>query len=146
VSRKVVPFAEEPEWIGKLVCDGSGFWRRQQRIRSAPAIAGDGSMIGASYVRHAARYNRWQNEIFYAVVDTLPEAERRRERGAFFGSIHSTLNHHLSADQIWMSRFAGTRNAAAISFPKPTCFELGTMDRAPLPTLSFEALRLIRSA
>jgi hypothetical protein len=21
----------------------------------------------------AARYNRWQNEIFYAVVDTLPE-------------------------------------------------------------------------
>jgi uncharacterized damage-inducible protein DinB len=103
-------------------------------------------MIGASYVRHAARYNRWQNEIFYAVVDTLPEAERRRERGAFFGSIHSTLNHHLSADQIWMSRFAGTRKAAAISFPKLTCFELGTIDRAPLPTLSFEALRLIRSA
>ena len=31
--------------------------------------------------------------------------ERRRERGAFFGSIHKTLSHLLWADRIWMSRF-----------------------------------------
>src|SRR5262249_6671309 len=34
--------------------------------------------------------------------------ERRRARGAFFGSIENTLNHLLWGDRIWMSRFAGT--------------------------------------
>ena len=38
----------------------------------------------------------------------LSDTERRRERGAFFGSIHATLNHLLWADRIWMSRLAGT--------------------------------------
>jgi uncharacterized damage-inducible protein DinB len=32
---------------------------------------------------------------------------RNRERGAFFGSIHKTLNHLLWGDQAWMSRFTG---------------------------------------
>ena len=35
----------------------------------------------------------------------LRDEERRRERGAFFGSIHKTLSHLLWADRIWMSRF-----------------------------------------
>ena len=35
----------------------------------------------------------------------LSDAERRRERGAWFGSIHKTLSHILWADHIWMSRF-----------------------------------------
>ena len=55
-----------------------------------------------------ARYNRWQNESLYAIAESLPDAERRKDRGAFFGSIHATLNHLLWADRIWMSRFAGT--------------------------------------
>ena len=55
-----------------------------------------------------ARYNRWQNENLYGVADTLTDGERRRERGAFFGSIHATLNHLLWADQIWMNRLAGS--------------------------------------
>ena len=37
--------------------------------------------------------------------------ERKEMRGAFFGSIHGTLNHLLWGDQIWMSRFAGTPRA-----------------------------------
>jgi uncharacterized damage-inducible protein DinB len=65
-------------------------------------------MIDSGYVQHMARYNRWQNESLYAVADTLPDPERRKDRGAFFGSIHETLNHLLWADQLWMSRFAGT--------------------------------------
>ena len=36
------------------------------------------------------------------------DTERRRNRGAFFGSIHATLNHLLWADRIWMHRLAGT--------------------------------------
>ncbi|MGA7488796.1 MAG: DinB family protein [Xanthobacteraceae bacterium] len=69
-------------------------------------------MIDPGYVRRLARYNRWQNENLYGVADALSDAERRRERGAFFGSIHGTLNHLLWADRIWMSRFAGTSRPA----------------------------------
>jgi uncharacterized damage-inducible protein DinB len=65
-------------------------------------------MIDVAYVQRMARYNRWQNENLYRVADALPDAERRRARGAFFGSIHATLNHLLWADRIWMSRLAGT--------------------------------------
>ena len=65
-------------------------------------------MIDPGYVQRMARYNRWQNENLYGVADTLTDAERRRERGAFFGSIHATLNHLLWGDQIWMSRLTGS--------------------------------------
>ena len=47
-------------------------------------------MIGVAYVQRMSRYNRWQNENLYSVADRLSEAERRKERGAFFGSIHTT--------------------------------------------------------
>jgi uncharacterized damage-inducible protein DinB len=64
-------------------------------------------MIDIAYVRLMARYNRWQNESLYGAADGLTDEERRRERGAFFGSIQGTLSHLLWADRIWMSRFAG---------------------------------------
>jgi uncharacterized damage-inducible protein DinB len=35
----------------------------------------------------------------------LSDAERKRERGAFFGSIHGTLNHLLWGDRTWLGRF-----------------------------------------
>ena len=63
-------------------------------------------MIDSAYVRRMARYNRWQNQNLYGVADRLSDEERRRERGAFFGSVHKTLSHLLWADRIWMSRFA----------------------------------------
>jgi uncharacterized damage-inducible protein DinB len=62
-------------------------------------------MIDTAYVRRMARYNRWQNENLYGVADGLGEEERRRERGAFFGSVHKTLSHLLWGDRIWLSRF-----------------------------------------
>lgn len=62
-------------------------------------------MIDLGYVQRMARYNRWQNENLYGVADALSDDERRRERGAFFGSIHKTLSHLLWADRMWMSRF-----------------------------------------
>jgi len=52
-------------------------------------------MISTSYVRAMATYNRWQNTSLYAASGTLTDAERKEERGAFFGSIHGTLNHLL---------------------------------------------------
>jgi len=65
-------------------------------------------MIDVHYVQCMARYNRWQNANLYGAAGALSDAERRRDRGAFFGSIHATLNHLLWADRIWMSRLAGT--------------------------------------
>ncbi len=70
-------------------------------------------MIDRAYVQRMARYNRWQNENLYGVADRLSEEERGRERGAFFGSIHKTLNHLLWGDQIWMSRLANTKKPDA---------------------------------
>src|SRR5262245_12634379 len=64
-------------------------------------------MIDPAYVQRMAYYNRWQNENLYTVADGLPDDERRRERAAFFGSIHKTLSHLLWGDRIWMSRFIG---------------------------------------
>ncbi len=63
-------------------------------------------MIDAAYVQRLARYNRWQNENLYDVADRLSDEERRRDRGAFFGSIHGTLSHLLWGDCMWMSRFS----------------------------------------
>ncbi len=55
-----------------------------------------------------AAYNRWANERLYAAARALPDAEYRRPRGAFFGSLHGTLNHLVVADRMWMRRFTGT--------------------------------------
>ena len=70
-------------------------------------------MIDRAYVQRMARYNRWQNRSLYGAADTLTDAERRRDRGAFFGSIHGTLAHLVWGDQTWMGRFAGTPPARA---------------------------------
>src|SRR5690606_10201591 len=57
--------------------------------------------------RDMARYNQWMNDRLYAICAELPDAERRKDRGAFFKSIHGTLNHILLADRIWLGRFLG---------------------------------------
>ena len=69
-------------------------------------------MIDRQFVERMARYNRWQNQNLYGCADRLSDEERARERGAFFGSIHGTLNHLLWGDRIWMHRFAGTQKPA----------------------------------
>ncbi|MDR3451439.1 MAG: DinB family protein [Rhodoferax sp.] len=56
--------------------------------------------------RFLARYNRWFNERLLAACETLSDEERRRDRGAFFGSIYGTLNHLGWADTMWLGRFA----------------------------------------
>lgn len=65
-------------------------------------------MITKDYAITMAAYNRWQNDSLYGAADRLGDEARREARGAFFGSIHGTLNHVLWGDKIWMHRFAGT--------------------------------------
>ena len=55
--------------------------------------------------RMQARYNQWFNEKLYAAAGTLTDEERKQDRGAFFKSIHRTLNHLVLTDHIWMLRF-----------------------------------------
>jgi len=59
------------------------------------------------YAHVMARYNRWMNDKIYGVAQKLSDAERKKDRGAFFGSIHRTLNHLLLADRVWLGRFHG---------------------------------------
>ncbi len=70
-------------------------------------------MISVEHVRTMARYNEWQNRSIYGAAASLPDAERRRDRGAFFGSIHGTLSHLLWGDRMWMSRFLGNERREA---------------------------------
>ncbi|MBB3743331.1 putative damage-inducible protein DinB [Rhizobium sp. BK226] len=63
------------------------------------------------HYRMFAAYNRWANTQVYAAAAELSDADFRSNRGAFFGSLHRTLNHLLVADRIWMKRFTGTGNA-----------------------------------
>src|SRR4051812_9325657 len=64
-------------------------------------------MIDTEYPRAMARYNRWMNERLYECCAGVPDAERKRDMGAFFKSIHGTLNHLLLADRVWLGRFVG---------------------------------------
>ncbi|XYI00736.1 DinB family protein [Sorangium sp. So ce1128] len=57
--------------------------------------------------RALARYNRWMNDKLFGIVGKLDDVERKRDRGAFFKSIHGTLNHILLGDRRWMGRFTG---------------------------------------
>jgi uncharacterized damage-inducible protein DinB len=66
-----------------------------------------GRRMTPELARVMARYNRWMNDKLYAVAERLTDAERKQDRGAFFGSIHRTLNHLLLADRIWLGRFTG---------------------------------------
>ncbi len=52
-----------------------------------------------------AEYNQWMNQRLYALLATLPDELRKRDLGAFFKSIHGTLNHILFGDLAWTGRF-----------------------------------------
>ncbi len=54
-----------------------------------------------------AGYNTWCNERLYDAAAQVPDADYRANRGAFFRSLHGTLNHLLVGDRIWMRRFTG---------------------------------------
>lgn len=65
-------------------------------------------MVTLEWLGALARYNRWMNDKLYELAATLGDGERKRDRGAFFKSIHGTFNHLLLADRVWLARFTGT--------------------------------------
>lgn len=39
------------------------------------------------------------------VCEQIPDSTRKKDLGAFFRSIHGTLNHLLLVDRLWLARF-----------------------------------------
>jgi uncharacterized damage-inducible protein DinB len=68
-------------------------------------------MTAAAHYRMFAHYNEWANGRLYDAAAQLSAEQYRADRGAFFKSVHGTLNHLLATDRIWMQRFTGEGNA-----------------------------------
>lgn len=83
----------------------------------------------AERYRMLAHYNQWANTRLYAAAARLDDADYRADRGAFFRSVHGTLNHLLVTDGIWMHRFTGEGTVAP-----------------SLDTILFEEFGLLRGA
>jgi uncharacterized damage-inducible protein DinB len=64
-------------------------------------------MIDHRYCQLMTHYNQWMNHKLYALCAELSDVDRKQDRGAFFKSIHGTLNHLLYGDRAWMGRFTG---------------------------------------
>jgi uncharacterized damage-inducible protein DinB len=55
-----------------------------------------------------AAYSTWMNRRMLSLCGQLNDAERKRDLGAFFKSIHGTFDHLNYGDVAWMGRFTGT--------------------------------------
>lgn len=64
-------------------------------------------MITRSHIQLMAEYSAWMNGKLYEACSQLDDSKRREDLGAFFGSIHLTLNHLLHGDRMFLSRFEG---------------------------------------
>ena len=67
-----------------------------------------------AHYRMMARYNQWANRRLYSMAALLPDGEYRRHVGAYFGSLHRTLNHLMATDLMWAYRLASV-GAAPLS-------------------------------
>jgi uncharacterized damage-inducible protein DinB len=65
----------------------------------------------ADHYRMFGRYNTWANARLFAAASRLSLDQYRADRGAFFKSVHGTLNHLLVTDRVWMHRFTGKGEA-----------------------------------
>ena len=86
-------------------------------------------MTPSAHYRMFGHYNAWANNRIYDAAAELSHEQYRADRGAFFKSVHGTLNHLLVTDRIWMQRFTGEGDA-------PT----------RLDTILFESLGDLRAA
>jgi uncharacterized damage-inducible protein DinB len=71
------------------------------------SLALQGVLVKTHFVM-MANYNEWANARLFRAAAGVNEALYRKEVGAYFGSLHGTLNHLLVSDRIWMRRLTGT--------------------------------------
>jgi uncharacterized damage-inducible protein DinB len=68
-------------------------------------------MTLSAHYQMLGHYNAWANARLYDAAARLDAEHYRADRGAFFKSVHGTLNHLLATDRIWMQRFTGEGEA-----------------------------------
>ncbi|NKB32747.1 MAG: damage-inducible protein DinB [Pseudomonadales bacterium] len=101
-------------------------------------------MVTTDYVKLMAAYTNWQNINLYNAVDSLSDKERNLDRGAFFDSIHATLNHLLWGDQIWLHRLAGLPKPEFLAkLPMP---EASSISESKTMFPDWQALRQVRKS
>jgi uncharacterized damage-inducible protein DinB len=61
-----------------------------------------------SHFAMMAEYNAWANARLYEMARRLSDEQYRQDVGAYFKSLHGTLNHIMTADLIWMRRLTGS--------------------------------------
>ena len=79
-------------------------------------------MVDKSWIVMMAQYSRWMNDKLYTHAAALTDEQRKQDRGAFFKSLHNTLDHIVWADTIWLGRFTGRQpalpTAGSILYPE----------------------------
>ena len=88
-------------------------------------------MFTGTHTELCAEYNRWMNDKIYAAAAQLTDEQRKQDRGAFFKSLHATLDHIVWGDNAWLARF----EARKVTLPR-----VGTILHE-----DFDALRAARS-
>jgi uncharacterized damage-inducible protein DinB len=68
-------------------------------------------MTPTAHYQMFGHYNAWANGRLYEAVAELSTEQYRADRGAFFKSVHGSLNHLLVTDRVWMQRFTGEGDA-----------------------------------
>jgi uncharacterized damage-inducible protein DinB len=81
------------------------------------------AIVTPAYVRTMAAYNAEMNRRIYAAAERIPDAARRQDRGAFWGSLHGTLCHLVWGDRMWMARFDGWQKPDVIQKDSATLIE-----------------------
>ena len=64
-------------------------------------------MITIANFQLLANFNSWANTKIFSACKKLDDAEYKKDRKAFFSSIHGTLNHLLVVDKVYISRIEG---------------------------------------
>ena len=83
----------------------------------------------ADYFRTMARNNRWSNYRLHRACAVLPADDYFRDRGAFFHSIHGTLNHVLLVDRHYLNALESVK-ADLLPLSHELCADLVTLTAA----------------
>ena len=77
-------------------------------------------------LRTLMRYKAWANELVFAAVAKLPEAELTAPRKIVFGSLLRTLNHVYAMDDVWRAHLEARPHGYATRNPEvcPSLAEL----------------------
>jgi uncharacterized damage-inducible protein DinB len=69
-------------------------------------------MFPRDYYELMAEYNAWMDGKIYEKCAAIPDADRRKDMGAFFKSIHGTLNTSTTAT------YPGSKGSGTVPTPR----------------------------